>query len=379
MLDESLLAEEFPQADDLVYLNHAGVAPWPSRTARAVGEFAMENARRGASGYRDWLAREQALREQLRAFINAPSAADIALLKNTSEALSVVASGLDWRWGDNVVGSDEEFQSNRFAWQAQRKFGVSWRGISLRGADPEADLMTACDERTRVLAVSSVQYASGFRLDLPRLGAFCRRRGILFCVDAIQGLGALQFDVQAVQADFAMADAHKWLLGPEGIALFYCRAELRPQLELRQFGWHMVEGAGSFDSTEWRPAAAATRFECGSPNMVGIHALSASIGLLAEIGMDMVEQRLLEISDYLVARLAAMEKISVLTPRETARRAGIVTFSAAGADPVRLQAELRESGVICAARGGGVRFSPHFYTGTRRIDRALSILDGLLS
>jgi selenocysteine lyase/cysteine desulfurase len=378
MFDESRLAEEFPQADDIVYLNHAGVAPWPARTARAVRDFADENAVRGASRYAEWLDREKRLREQLRAFINAPSAADIALLKNTSEALSVVACGLDWRWGDNVVGTAQEFPSNRVPWQAQRKFGVSWRGVRLDGADPEADIMAACDERTRVVAVSSVQYGSGFRLDLPRLGDFCRRRGILFCVDAIQSLGALRFDVQAVQADFVMADAHKWLLGPEGIGLFYCRAELRPALELHQFGWRMLEGAGDFDATEWRPAADASRFECGSTNMTGVHALAASLELLSEVGMREVEERLLGISDYLVARLAAMAGVSLLTPRDLSRRAGILTFAAAGVDPVHLQAELRSRGVICAARGGGVRFSPHFYTGTQRLDRALSILHSIL-
>jgi selenocysteine lyase/cysteine desulfurase len=378
-IDESLLAREFPQAGDIVYLNHAGVAPWPASTARAVREFAEENATHGASNYRDWVAREQQLHGQLSAFINAPAAADIALLKNTSEALSVVASGLDWRWGDNVVGSAEEFPSNRIPWQAQRKWGVAWRGVALGGADPEADLMAACDERTRVLAVSSVQYGSGFRLDLPRLGGFCRQRGILFCVDAIQSLGALQFDVQAAKADFVMADAHKWLLGPEGIALFYCRADLRPQLELRQFGWHMVHDAGNFDTQEWRPAGDASRFECGSPNMIGIHALSASLELLASIGMPAIEERLMRTTNYLVARLEEMEGVTLVTPRAPARRAGIVTFSAAGMDPAQLHEELRSRGVVCAARGGGVRFSPHFYTGTQRIDRALSILNSILS
>jgi len=188
MLDARLIREEFPQADDIVYLNHAGVAPLPASAARAVAAFAEECTRVGAARYAEWMARERRLREQLAAFINAPSPDDIALLKNTSEALSVVAEGLDWHWGDNVVGADEEFPSNRMPWEAQARSGVTWRGVSLRVPDPEAALMNACDERTRVLAVSSVQYGSGLRLDLERLGRFCRERGILFCVDAIQSL-----------------------------------------------------------------------------------------------------------------------------------------------------------------------------------------------
>lgn len=379
MMDEALLAAEFPQADGIVYLNHAGIAPWPARTARALQEFAAENARQGAARYRDWLAREQALREQLRALLNAPSASDIALLKNTSEALSLVAAGLDWNPGDRVVGADEEFPSNRMPWQALAARGVDWLGVSLRGPDPEAALMAACTPATRVLAVSSVQYGSGITLDLPRLGRFCRERGILFCLDAIQSIGALRFDLYQVQADFVAADAHKWLLGPEGIALFYCRADLRPQLELRQFGWHMVDGAENFSAQEWRPAADASRFEPGSPNMIGIHALSASLGLITSIGMPAIEERLLNATTYLVARLGEMEGITLLTPLDPARRAGIVTFTAAGMDAGRLHTELRSRGVVCAARGGGVRFSPHFYTGTQRLDRALSILHSILA
>ena len=378
MLDARLIREEFPQADDIVYLNHAGVAPLPACTARAIAAFAEDCARVGAARYHEWVASEQRLREQLAAFINAPSAADIALLKNTSEALSVVAAGLDWRWGDNVVGADEEFPSNRMPWEAQRKFGVAWRGASLCCTDPEAALMVACDERTRVLAVSSVQYGSGTRLDLGRLGAFCRERGILFCVDAIQSLGAIRMDVQACGADVVAADAHKWLLGPEGIALFYTSESVRPRLALHQFGWHMAHNAGDFDSADWRPAGDGRRFECGSPNTLGIYALSATLDLFARVGMENVEQAVLAVSGYLIDELRKVKGVTVLTPETPERRAGIVTFRVDGADPKRLQKALAERGVVCAARGGGVRFSPHFYTGNERIDRAVGILKEVL-
>jgi selenocysteine lyase/cysteine desulfurase len=378
MLDARLIREEFPQADDIVYLNHAGVAPLPASTARAIAAFAQDCARVGAARYAEWMAREQRVREQLAAFINAPSPADIALLKNTSEALSVVAEGLDWRWGDNVVGADEEFPSNRMPWEAQARLGVAWRGVPLQGPDPEAALMHACDERTRVLAVSSVQYGSGLRLHLEKLGRFCRERGILFCVDAIQSLGAIRFDVEACRADFVAADAHKWLLGPEGIALFYTRESVRPRLALRQFGWHMANNAGDFDAREWRPAGDGRRFECGSPNTLGIYALSASLELFARVGMENVEQAVLETSGRLIAELEGIPGVAVLTPKDPGRRAGIVTFRVEGRAPGELQKALADRGVVCAARGGGVRFSPHFYTGRERIDRAIEILREVL-
>lgn len=378
MLDARLIREEFPQADDIVYLNHAGVAPLPASAARAVAAFAEECTRVGAARYAEWMVRERRLREQLAAFINAPSPDDIALLKNTSEALSVVAEGLDWHWGDNVVGADEEFPSNRMPWEAQARSGVTWRGVSLRVPDPEAALMNACDERTRVLAVSSVQYGSGLRLDLERLGRFCRERGILFCVDAIQSLGALRFDVQACQADFVAADAHKWLLGPEGIALFYTRESVRTRLVLHQFGWHMANNAGDFDAREWRPAATGQRFECGSPNTLGIHAFSASLELFARVGMENVEAAVLEASGRLIGALKQIPGVTVLTPEQPERRAGIVTFRVEGREPGELHRTLLSRGVVCAARGGGVRFSPHFYTGHERIDRAIEILREVL-
>jgi selenocysteine lyase/cysteine desulfurase len=374
MPDASWIAREFPQADGLIYLNHAAVSPWPARTAEAVQRFADENVRLGASRYPEWRRAEQALREQLARYINAPSADDVALLKNTSEALSVVACGLDWRWGDNVVSTDQEFPSNRMPWEAQRKWGVSLRRENLWVDDAEAALMAACDDRTRVLAVSSVQYASGIRLDLKRLGSFCRERGILFCVDAIQSLGALRLDVAELQVDFAMADAHKWLLGPEGIALFYCRGEVRRDLELRQFGWHMAHNAGDYDALEWRPAASARRFECGSPNMLGIHALTASLSLLEEAGQDAVADRILENSRYLLDNLGAMAGVELVTPAAAGRYAGIVSFRPVQEDSVEVHRKLQAADILCACRGGNVRLSPHFYITRDKLDKALEVI-----
>lgn len=375
MSTEALIAGEFPQEAGLIYFNHAGVGVWPQRAARAMHEFADENVRSGARHYPAWARREQQLRERLARFVNAPSADDIALLGSTSAALSVVASGLDWRWGDNVVGAAEEFPSNRIPWQAQRKWGVTWRGVKVSGvADPEAALLAACDGRTRVLAVSSVQFGTGLRLDVARLGESCRRRNILFCVDAIQSLGVLPLDVQAMDVDFAMADAHKWLLGPEGIAVFYCRAELRPQLELRQFGWHMVQQVGDYDTQEWRPAASARRFECGSPNTAGIHALGASLSLLEELGHGEIAARTLRNSTYLFEKIRNMPGFELLSPDTENRRAGIVTFRVQGQDPEKLRQKLVQAGVVCAHRAGGIRFSPHFYNSLAQIDNSLEII-----
>ncbi len=372
-MNEDPAAGEFPLAPELCYLNHAAVAPWPRRAAAAVARFAEENAREGARHYPRWLETEQRLRQRLARLLNAASADDIALLKTTSEALSVVAHGLAWRAGDNVIISDEEFPSNRIVWESLAPLGVEVRRVNLHRGEPEAALLGAMDDRTRLLSVSSVQYASGLRLDLPALGRGCRERGVLFCVDAIQSLGALAADVAAWQADFVMADGHKWMLGPEGLAVFWCRPELRETLVLHQYGWHMVEHHDDFDRLDWRPAPTARRFECGSPNMLGIHALEASLSLLQEVGLDEVEARLLDRSRRLLEAIAAAPELELVSDTAPGRVAGIVTFRHRRLDPETLHRHLTARGVVCARRGPGVRFSPHFYTPVEVLDRAVAL------
>ncbi len=366
---------EFPLDPALLYLNHAAVAPWPLRTANAVRHFATENMFQGSRDYALWLATEARLRERSQRLLNAPSADDIALVKNTSEGLSFVAHGLPWRDGDNVVIGDREFPSNRIVWESLSRYGVATRMAPLTGDDPEGALLERVDERTRVLAISSVQYASGLRMDLARLGAACRERGVLFCVDAIQSLGAVRFDVQEIQADFAVADGHKWMLGPEGLGVFYCRAELRERLALHEYGWHMLEHAGDFDRSDWAPAASAQRFECGSANLMGAHALEASLSLLDETGMATVEERVLDNSHWLLQRLEGSASLEPITDDRPGRYAGIVTFRRPGTDNAALYQALVRHGVVCAQRGGGIRFSPHFYTPREVLQRACDLAE----
>jgi len=370
----STFHDEFAQAPDLRYLNHAAVGPWPKRTAAAVGKFAEENVLLGARDYPDWMKVEQRLRERLARLLNAPSTDDIALVKNTSEALSFVAFGLDWKAGDNVVISDEEFPSNRVVWEALKPQGVDVVQVSLKGDDPEGALLAACGPRTRLLSISSVQFATGTRLNVERLGHGLKQRGVLFCIDAIQHIGALPFDVQASQCDFAMADGHKWMCSPEGLGVFYCRAALRPQLKLHAFGWHMLEHSGDYGRHEWQPAASAQRFECGSPNTLGAMALDASLSLLEEVGMERVGNAVLERVKWLEEGLSAIRGVQLHSAREAERRSGILTFSIDGLQASTVWQQLMHNQVVCLPRGPGIRFSPHFYTQSRVIEETLAIV-----
>ncbi|CAG1022546.1 cysteine desulfurase / selenocysteine lyase [Patescibacteria group bacterium] len=370
---------EFPLDEQLIYLNHAAVAPWPKRTRDAVVAFAQQNARYGSYFYPDWLAKQQELREQLKTLLNAHSADDIALVKNTSEALSFVAYGLDWHKGDTIVSSNEEFPSNRLPWQSLENQGVQFLEADLQHAeDPEQALFELVTERTRLITVSSVQFASGLRLDLKRIGQFCHERGILFCIDAIQSLGAVQFDVQDCHADFVMADGHKWLLAPEGLGVFYSSAAAREQLKLTQYGWHMMKDTHNYENKPWQVHPTARRFECGSPNMLGIHAFSASLSLLLEIGMTEVERLVLKNAQHVKNEVANNKKLVLLNSTTTKLHSGIVVFKHRNAASSVLYQRLQTNGVVCALRGGGIRFSAHFYNTEEEIAEAFDLISDLV-
>ncbi|EGW19639.1 aminotransferase class V-fold PLP-dependent enzyme [Methylobacter tundripaludum] len=367
---------EFPLIDELIYLNHAAVGPWPKRTGAAVIKFAEQNTRYGSHFYLDWLNKEAELRTQLQALLNAPSPDDITLVKNTSEALSFVAYGLTWQSGDNIVSSNEEFPSNRLPWESLADQGVEFRQADLHSADsPEDALFALVDGNTRLLTISSIQFASGLRMDLERIGEFCKRRGILFCIDAIQSLGAVQFDVQAYQADFVMADGHKWMFGPEGLGVFYTTPEARDKLKLTQYGWHMMKDIHNYENQPWEVHPTARRFECGSPNMLGIHAFSASLSLLLETGMAAVETQVLDKSDYVKDMIDKNERLVLLSAKQSPLKSGIVIFKHRTVSNEVLYKYLQENGVVCALRGGGIRFSPHFYNTFEEIDRAFELID----
>ncbi len=259
-------------------------------------------------------------------------------------------------------------------WEPLSRYGVSVRQVLLHGVDPETALIDACDRTARLLSIGSVQYASGLRMDIERLGEACRKKGILFCVDAIQSVGAVDLNVQDCGADFVMADGHKWMLAPEGLALSYCRAERLDMLRLNQYGWRMREHPLDFDSHEWQAAPSARRFECGSPNMLGIHAQDASISLLQEMGMAAVASQLQQRTQQIVDHILSFPGLRLLSPQPAARRAGIVTFQALDSDLDHLFAHLQQAGIVCAQRGGGLRLSPHFYTKIRDIDRAFEVV-----
>ena len=368
--------EEFPVLEHGHYANHAAIAPWPRVATQAVLEFAQENSRIGPEKYNQWLKREAQLRIRLAGLLNASSPNDIALLKNTTEGICTVANGIDWRSGDNMVLPLGEFPSNRLPWLALHRLGVEVREVDIRVTDdPESALLARMDERTRLLSVSAVQWTDGLRLRLETLGHACRDNKVLFFVDAIQQLGAMQVDVQACGIDFLAADGHKWLLAPEGIAVFYCRKGVREKLELQQLGWHMADESYLFNRDQWLPSASAVRFEAGSPNTLGQTALHAAIGLLQDVGMGHVEAYVAANSLALSEGLENIMGIELLRPFDLQRVSGIVSFRPADKEPARLHRILKDKGLISSVRGDAIRLSPHFYQAGKPVQEMLAVIE----
>ena len=376
---ELIPLDEFPILKQGHYANHAAIAPWPRATSLAVVEFAQENSQSGPENYSRWLLIEKQLRHRLASLVNAASPDDIALLKNTTEGICTVANGIDWRSGDNLIIPVDEFPSNRLPWLALQRLGVEVREVDIRAtSEPEQALLACMDERTRLLAVSAVQWTDGLRMRLESLGDACQAKDIMFFVDAIQQLGAMQIDVEACGIDFLAADGHKWLLAPEGIAVFYCGESARGRLKLQQRGWRMVDEPYQFNRNSWEPSKTANRFEAGSPNMLGQAALHASVGLLQDIGMQHVEDCVTANSLALSRGLVNIAGLELVRPFDPHRVSGIVSFRPPGRDPARVHLALKSRQLSCAVRGDTIRLSPHFYQAGQPVQEILAVIEEVL-
>lgn len=364
--------DEFPIRDRFIYLNHAATGPLPRRSAQAMHMMATDQMEAGGFNWTGWVECVAGLRKAAARLIGA-SAAEIAITKNTSEGLSFVATGLDWRPGDVVVAVRGEFPANYFPWARLERRGVKLRWLELRdGCIDWDELDRACDG-ARLLAVSFVQYLSGFRLDLDAAGEICRRRGCLFAVDAVQGLGPFPVDVKRSGIHVLSASGHKWLLGPEGCALFYIDHALMPQVEPVEFGWTNVRGFPQHSVEEvLRPDAG--RYECGTLNTVGCFGLRASIELFLEAGVEAISERVLDLTGR-IADHVTNRGFELGAPRSRSTGSGIVSFRKDGIDTEATRQRLAANRVSVSARKGYIRAAPHFYNTETEIERFLALLD----
>jgi cysteine desulfurase / selenocysteine lyase len=371
-MDWTLFRQEFPVTRRWAYFDHAAVAP-PSASARAVlVEWVDDMAANGVAVWANWQRRVDETRKRAGRLLNTDPK-NIAFIKNTSEGISFVAEGLPWRAGDNVVTAADEYPSNLYPWMNLVDRGVEVRRVASKdGRILIDDLRAALDARTRLVTLSYVEYATGFRNDLDAICSLCRERGVLFFVDAIQGLGAFPLDVRKTPIDFLAADGHKWLLGPEGAGIFFVRPELVEQMHTVEVGWQSVIHDHDFSRIELVLKPHAGRWESGTLNYGGIVALGASLELLLSAGADAIAARLLELTDHLCEQ-AKRAGFGVYSSRRTGEASGIVSLTGIG-DPAAAVRQCRAAGVIVNQRAGRLRVSPHVYNTLEEIDHLVNVL-----
>jgi selenocysteine lyase/cysteine desulfurase len=372
-MDWTALRDEFPVTRKWAFFDHAAVAPITRRAQRAMTEWAADQAENGDVNEAAWVKRVAEVRQLAATLLNADPL-DVAFVKNTSEGIGIVAEGMRWRPGDNVVTAAEGYPANIYPWMNLAERGVELRLVPSRdGRLHLDDLRSALDSRTRLISLSFVEYASGFRNDLETVGSLCRERGIRFFVDAIQGLGVFPLDVAHLPIDFLAADGHKWLFGPEGAGIFWVRRERIDELHPVGIGWNSVVGARDFSRIDFRLKPHAGRWESGSLNVAGIMGLGASIELLLEIGIPAIEHRVLALTDFLSER-ASSAGLEVYSSRLPSERSGIVSLLAPGREVRQLVRRCRERGVVVNQRAGRLRVSPHCYNTEEEIDRFLEVV-----
>lgn len=364
----------FPVTQRYNYLNHAAVGPISRPVFERMQEYGSELLHHGLVRYRDWMEAVQRVRELAATLVNA-GPDEIAFAPNTSAGLGMIANGLSWRAGDNIVTADCEFPANLLPWQRiGREYGVEVRVAREREGRLETEeILGLIDARTRVVSLSFVEFASGFRNDLKTIGRYCRERGVLFVVDAIQGLGALKLDVEECCLDAFAADAHKFLLGPDGIALLYLRREAMERIEPTLVGWMSVDNPFDFDNRLKPLVTGARRFEPGTLNTTGIVGLGAAIELFLRVGVETIEPYLIELSDYLVERLRE-RGYEIVSSRRPGEKSPVVCCRHSHHNSQELYRLLEKERIITTPRLGRLRISPHFYNLREEIDALVEAL-----
>lgn len=382
-LTRDSLDREFPSRRGTIQMNHAAVSPLPARAAGALAEYAELLATRGPLAFPGLMERLAELRAAGARLLGVTEelggAGSVSIVPNTTYGLALVARGLDWREGDVVVTTESEFPANLTPWLDLARIGVEVRRVPTRdGAYTAEEVFAACDARTRLVSLSLVAYHTGFVAPAEEVGSYCRERGIAFGLDGIQAVGAIPVDVASLGADFLSADGHKWMLGPEGCGLFFTTPAFRERLRPPS-GWLNLKRThpAQYELGE-RPeyTTDATRFEIGALPMPGVFALHASIGLLLEVGLETIGERVRAVLAPLEEGLPRLGFSAVLH-RQTVRSGILAARPPEGVDARAAMKHLEAHGVACSARAGFLRLSPHVSGEPEDAVRVLELLAGL--
>lgn len=363
--------ELMPVARKWSYFDHAAVAPIPQPALDAISKWATEATEDGDAVWMAWIRQHEECRKTAAQLINA-QVSEIGLVPNTTFGINLVADGLDWKPGDNIVLPEHEFPSNVYPWMSLKERGVELRQVPLDGHSVNIDrIADACDHRTRIVSASWVGYASGARLNPKELATAVHEKGALFFLDAIQGMGVFPLDVVDADIDFLAADGHKWMLGPEGAGIFFLKHQHLDLLRPMNVGWNSVAQGNDYTKVNLDIRQAASRYEGGTQNMAGFIGLGASLQFLADFGLSArqspIADRVIEVSDYLCQSLQDAG-IVVHSERGLDVSTGIVLFEVPGQEPPEVRTRLLDNKVVISCRGGHVRAAVHAYNNADDVD-----------
>ncbi len=365
----------FPALQKYTYLNSAAVAPLPTTAVEAVHGQLKDVSENGTVNFSDWIATKQRAREIVAEMLNV-EAEQVAFLRNTSDGFASVANGLKWEKGDNIVSFEREFPANFYAWRRIRDaFGVELRLCPERNGRIDLDeFISLIDENTKLVSISAVQYGSGFRADLERMGKAARKVDALFAVDIIQGFGALRFDLPAQFVDIAAGASHKWLCSPEGCGILYLSDRARERVEPTLVGWISVEVPWNFEDLEQPFKSTALAWESGTGGSSLFYGLEQSVKLLNETGAANIENYLEELSDYLCELLAG-KNYEIVSSRAGSEKSQIVCIKHQnGLTPNEIAERLEKENIIVSPRGERIRIAPHFFNNREDIEKLIEAL-----
>ncbi|MEZ6093706.1 MAG: aminotransferase class V-fold PLP-dependent enzyme [Pirellulaceae bacterium] len=368
----------FPVAKKWAYFDHAAVAPIPQKAHDLMMKYAAQALHEGDAVWPDWSKQYEATRDLAASLINAQRT-EIGLVPNTSFGINMISEGFPWQSGDNVVLPAHEFPSNVYPWLHLADRGVEVRTVPLDGNRVCPNRMAdACDSRTRIVSVSWVGYASGYRLDPKEMATVAHDAGALFFLDAIQGLGVFPLDVRDADIDFLAADGHKWMCGPEGAGILFIKQELLKTIRPLNVGWNSVAQGNDFSRVELNIRDAASRYESGTQNLAGFIGLLGSLQTLQEFGLandrSDVGERILDLTDHLCESLGECG-CNVLSDRDKdSVKSGIVLFELPGHDCAAVKKQLFDERIIVSNRAGKLRAAPHAYNDEQDIERLASAL-----
>jgi len=365
----------FPATKHLAYLNSAAVSPIPTTAIEAINSQLTDVAANGSAHYQDWVDTKNRARGLIAEMLKVRPD-QIAFLRNTSDGFASIANGLTWNAGDNIVSFEREFPSNYYAWRRIRdEFNVELRLCPERdGRIDLAELISLIDSNTKVVAISSVQFASGFRADLERIGRAARAVDALFCVDIIQGFGAMPFDLPAQFVDAACGASHKWLCAPEGCGIIFLSDRARQRVDPTLVGWISVETPWDFEDREQSFKPNALAWESGTGCSSLFYGLEQSLRLLHTAGAENIERHLDELSEHLCDSLGG-KNYEIVSSRRPGEKSQIVCIKhSKGLTSSQIAEHLENERIIVSPRGDRLRIAPHFYNNNEDIERLINAL-----